>query len=133
MPATDNKRHQSKSVRADPRAAILAGRVTAGMTFHQKAWAVITRIPEGKVATYGDVAAALGSPGAARAVGYAMNQNPYAPKVPCHRVVGGTGQLTGFARGLDKKRAMLEAEGVPLRGEKVDLKACRVRVEELKP
>ena len=91
---------------------IMAGRIVPGMTFDQKVWAMTVRIPAGKVATYGQVARALGSPGAARAVGNALNKNPYAPHVPCHRVVGSNGSLTGFAGGLPKKQRLLQAEGV---------------------
>jgi methylated-DNA-[protein]-cysteine S-methyltransferase len=90
---------------------ILQGRVTPTMTFQQKVWALCARIPRGRVTTYGHIARALGCNGA-RAVGGALNRNPYAPRVPCHRVVGSTGRLTGFAGGLAKKRRMLQAEGV---------------------
>jgi|SRR3954468_2206145 methylated-DNA-[protein]-cysteine S-methyltransferase len=92
---------------------ILAGRIMPGMNFNQKVWALCARIPQGRVVTYADIARALGSRGY-RAVGNALNKNPYAPEVPCHRVVGSSGALTGFAGGLPKKRAMLEAEGVKL-------------------
>src|SRR3712207_8911679 len=94
---------------------IFAGRVVNGMNFNQKVWATCARIPAGRVATYGQIAAALGSPGAARAVGNALNRNPYAPAVPCHRVVGSNGSLTGFAGGLAKKEQLLEGEGVAMR------------------
>ena len=90
------------------------GKVDPGMTFNQKVWALTARIPQGKVVSYGDIARALKCNGA-RAVGNALNKNPYAPAVPCHRVVGSDGALTGFAGGLDKKRKMLLAEGVKLR------------------
>lgn len=96
--------------------AILAGRVLPGMNFQQRIWALCARIPAGKVTTYGGLARAAGSPSGARAVGMAMNRNPYAPAVPCHRVVAGDGRLTGYAGGLAKKRAMLEAEGVRVAG-----------------
>lgn len=95
------------------------------MSFNQRIWALCARIPEGKVATYGDLAAAAGAPAAARAVGNAMNKNPYAPRVPCHRVVGSDGSLTGFAGGLPKKRAMLTEEGVPLVNGRVAIERCR--------
>lgn len=93
---------------------IVAGRIVDGMSFNQKVWAVCARIPRGKVTTYGDIAMALGSPRAGRAVGNALNKNPYAPAVPCHRVVGSNGSLTGFAGGLDKKRKLLSDEGVTI-------------------
>ena len=100
--------------RNDVRDHILAGRIVPGMNFNQKVWALCARVPAGRVVTYADIARALGSKGY-RAVGNALNKNPYAPAVPCHRVVGSSGSLTGFAGGLAKKRAMLEAEGVRLR------------------
>ena len=101
--------------------AIKSGRIVPGMTFNQKVWALTARIPEGKVTTYGAIAKKLGAAGAARAVGNALNRNPYAPAVPCHRVVGSTGALIGFAGGLPKKRAMLAKEGVALKGDRVVL------------
>lgn len=106
---------------------ILAGRVSEAMTFSQKVLALTARIPRGKVATYSGLAAQLGC-GAPRAVGNALNQNPYAPQVPCHRVVGGDGSLTGFALGLPTKRKMLLAEGVKFNGEKVATQSMIARV-----
>lgn len=101
---------------------IKAGRVVPGMTFNQKVWALVARIPTGAVVTYGDVARALGSPAATRAVGNALNRNPYAPAVPCHRVVGHNGALTGFAGGLPKKERLLNEEGVPCAKGRADLR-----------
>jgi methylated-DNA-[protein]-cysteine S-methyltransferase len=92
--------------------------------FNQKVWAVTSKIPAGKVATYADVARKLGSKGY-RAVGNALNRNPFAPVVPCHRVVGSNGHLTGFAGGLSAKKRLLESEGVPVVNGRVDLKAYR--------
>ncbi len=103
---------------------ILAGRIRRGMRFHERVWAVTARIPSGRVATYGDIAHRLGTH-AYRAVGQALHANPYSPEVPCHRVVGRDGQLTGFAGGLKKKVAMLAAEGVELVQNKVDLDQYR--------
>src|SRR5215212_2671061 len=100
---------------------IKSGRIKPGMSFNQKVWALTARIPRGEVTTYGQIAAALGAPGAARAVGNALNKNPYAPAVPCHRVVGSTGALTGFAGGLEKKRKLLAKEGVELKNGRVVL------------
>ena len=95
--------------------AIRRGQIVEGMTFNQKAWALCARVPKGKVTTYAEIARGLGSPLASRAVGNAMNKNPYAPGVPCHRVVGTSGALTGYAGGLPKKAKMLEQEGVEVR------------------
>jgi methylated-DNA-[protein]-cysteine S-methyltransferase len=90
---------------------IFQGRIVQGMSFNEKCWALLRQIPAGKVATYADLAHALGTK-AYRAVGNAMNRNPYAPAVPCHRVVGSDGRLTGYAGGLEKKQRLLESEGV---------------------
>jgi methylated-DNA-[protein]-cysteine S-methyltransferase len=92
---------------------IKLGKVVPGMTFNQKVWALCARVPEGKVTTYAEIARALKTKGF-RAVGNALNKNPYAPAVPCHRVVGSSGSLTGFAGGLAKKKALLTKEGVTL-------------------
>ena len=91
------------------------------MSFNQKVWALCARVPAGKVTTYGEIAKALNSKGY-RAVGNALNKNPYAPTVPCHRVVGSSGALTGFAGGLEKKRALLTKEGVELKNGRVVLR-----------
>jgi O-6-methylguanine DNA methyltransferase len=100
---------------------IRAGRVRPGMTFNQKVWAMTARVPVGRVTTYAQIAQALGSRGY-RAVGNALNKNPYSPAVPCHRVVGSDGGLTGFAGGIDKKRKLLTVEGVKLKANgKADL------------
>jgi methylated-DNA-[protein]-cysteine S-methyltransferase len=103
-------------------AQIKAGKVSPAMSFNQKVWALTARIPRGKVVTYGDIARKLNTT-AYRAVGNALNKNPYAPAVPCHRVVGSDGSLTGFAGGLEKKRKLLIAEGVTIINGKVDPEA----------
>lgn len=81
-----------------------------GTAFQRRVWAALRRIPPGETTTYGALAAAIGSPGAARAVGRANGQNPIAIAVPCHRVIGAGGALTGYAGGLDRKRWLLEHE-----------------------
>ena len=101
---------------------ILEGKIVKGMSFNQKVWAVCARVPKGKVTTYSAIARALDTV-AYRAVGNALNKNPYAPQVPCHRVVGSDGSLTGFAGGLEKKKRLLQAEGVAFVNGKVDLEA----------
>src|SRR5215813_2986652 len=98
---------------------IKAGRICDGMSFNQKVWALTARIPKGKVTTYAAIARELGTKGY-RAVGNALNRNPYAPEVPCHRVVGSDRRLTGFAGGLAKKRELLTQEGVQVTGQRVD-------------
>jgi methylated-DNA-[protein]-cysteine S-methyltransferase len=74
---------------------------------------VCSRIPKGKVSTYKEIGKFLGMKGY-RAVGLALNKNPFSPTVPCHRVVGSDGSLVGFAGGLDRKTAMLREEGISI-------------------
>jgi methylated-DNA-[protein]-cysteine S-methyltransferase len=105
----------------DRKAGIVAGEMDGTLSFNERVWALCARVPRGRVTTYGRIAAALGKPGASRAVGQALHRNPYAPDVPCHRVVGSDGRLTGFAGGVAKKRRLLESEGVRFRGERVDV------------
>ena len=82
-----------------------------GTEFRERVWEVLRTIPAGETRTYGEVAAALGSPSASRAVGAACGANVVALFVPCHRVVGASGTLTGFAWGVDTKKALLGREG----------------------
>jgi methylated-DNA-[protein]-cysteine S-methyltransferase len=70
------------------------------------------RIPHGATATYGELAAQIGRPGAARAVGQALGRNPLPVVIPCHRVIGADGRLVGFGSGLGMKRRLLELEGI---------------------
>jgi methylated-DNA-[protein]-cysteine S-methyltransferase len=101
---------------------IKSGVLEKEMSFNQKVWAITARIPRGRVISYGDIARILGTR-AYRAVGNALNKNPYAPAVPCHRVVGADGKLTGFASGLAKKERMLKSEGIAISRGKV-LRSC---------
>lgn len=87
-----------------------------GTDFQRRVWEALCRIPWGETRTYGDIAAAVGRPRAARAVGMACNRNPIALVVPCHRVVGRDGSLTGYGGGLEKKRFLLALEGIRLPG-----------------
>jgi methylated-DNA-[protein]-cysteine S-methyltransferase len=81
-----------------------------GTPFQQEVWRALLDIPFGEVRTYGELAAGLGRPGAARAVGAANGQNPVAILVPCHRVVAAGGRLGGYSGGLEVKRALLAHE-----------------------
>ena len=92
-------------------------------SFRHRVYDVVSSIPKGKVATYGQVAKLAGAPGAARAVGMCMHTNRDTKKVPCHRVVGSTGKLTGYAYGdgLTTKKKLLAKEGVAFKGDAVDL------------
>ncbi len=83
----------------------------AGTDFQRRVWAELRRIPWGQTCTYGELALRLGNPGASRAVGLANGRNPIGIIIPCHRVVGSSGRLTGYAGGLGIKRALLELEG----------------------
>jgi methylated-DNA-[protein]-cysteine S-methyltransferase len=83
----------------------------SGTMFQQQVWTALRRIPFGKTRSYGELAADLGNPEASRAVGRANATNPICLIVPCHRVIGADGALTGFAFGEDVKRRLLEHEG----------------------
>ncbi len=87
--------------------------------FQSRVWEMVRCIPRGEVRSYGWVAAQVGSPQSARAVGRALATNPLPIVVPCHRVVGRSGELIGFAAGLDMKRRLLELEAVHLVAERV--------------
>lgn len=86
----------------------------AATPFTKAVYEVVAAIPAGAVRTYGDVAGQLNRPGAARAVGRAMATNPFPIVIPCHRVVGSNGSLTGFAGGVEMKAEMLRMEGALL-------------------
>lgn len=81
-----------------------------GTEFQKKAWHALCEIPYGETRTYKEIATAIGNPKACRAVGMANHDNPLWIVVPCHRVVGANGKLTGYAGGLDMKAALLELE-----------------------
>ncbi|KXS38453.1 MAG: Methylated-DNA--[protein]-cysteine S-methyltransferase [Halomonadaceae bacterium T82-2] len=83
----------------------------SGSDFQQRVWQALAAIPYGERVTYGELADRLGlAPGAARAVGTAVGRNPLTIVVPCHRVVGSKGALTGYAGGLERKRILLDLE-----------------------
>jgi methylated-DNA-[protein]-cysteine S-methyltransferase len=82
----------------------------AGTPFQRAVWEALRDIPYGETAGYGELANRLGRPGAARAVGLANGRNPIAIVVPCHRVIGAAGALTGYGGGLERKRYLLELE-----------------------
>jgi methylated-DNA-[protein]-cysteine S-methyltransferase len=83
----------------------------AGTEFQQQVWQALGRIPFGRTVTYGHIASRIGRPKAVRAVGLANGQNPLPIIVPCHRVIGSNGALTGFGGGLPTKKWLLEFEG----------------------
>jgi methylated-DNA-[protein]-cysteine S-methyltransferase len=81
-----------------------------GTEFQRRVWEALETIPYGETRSYREIAQQIGSPGASRAVGLANGHNPIAVIVPCHRVIGANGSLTGFGGGLDRKRALLALE-----------------------
>lgn len=89
--------------------------------FAEKIYAKLREVPKGKVTTYKALAKSINSK-AFRAVGSALNKNPYAPKTPCHRVVNSDGRVGGFASGTKNKIAMLKKEGVEIQNGKIDVK-----------
>jgi methylated-DNA-[protein]-cysteine S-methyltransferase len=107
----------------DALAAYFDGELTAidripveaiGSEFQQRVWAELRKIPVGTTTSYGALAQKLGKPGASRAVGLANGSNPVGVVVPCHRVIGADGTLTGYGGGLPRKRWLLEHEGALL-------------------
>lgn len=84
---------------------------TAGTEFQRTVWKMLRAIPCGQIMTYGQMAAQLGNPGASRAVGLANGSNPISVVVPCHRVIGSNGTLTGYAGGVERKKWLLMHEG----------------------
>ena len=92
-------------------------------TFKEKVYKITRKIPKGKVATYGQIAALAGNKKAARAVGVLMRVNPDAPHTPCHRVVSVDGSLTGYSAkgGIKRKKQMLTHEGIVFKNNKVNL------------
>jgi methylated-DNA-[protein]-cysteine S-methyltransferase len=90
-----------------------------GTEFQQRVWRELTKIPFGETRSYGQLAKRLNNPNGSRAVGLANGRNPIAVIVPCHRVIGADGSLTGFGGGLDRKEWLLTHEGQPVNREMV--------------
>jgi|SRR3989344_7642178 len=89
--------------------------------FQDKVYELCSKVPKGKVTTYKAIAEAMGTK-AYRAVGRALNKNPYAPKVPCHRVISSDGSLGGFATGIKNKVKLLKKEGIKMENNKISKK-----------
>lgn len=87
--------------------------LSAGTSFQQSVWQALLHIPPGQTRSYGELARLLNKPQAVRAVGAAVGRNPVSIIVPCHRILGAGGQLTGYAGGLWRKQALLQREGHP--------------------
>jgi len=96
------------------------------LTFAEQVYKATAQIPRGRVATYAWIARKIKNPRSVRAVGNALNKNPYAPQVPCHRVVRSDGMLGGFASGTRTKKRMLEREGLIIANDRVE-KKCILR------
>lgn len=101
---------QLKEYFAGDRLAFDLALTPSGTAFQQRVWSALREIPYGRTTTYGELATGLGQPTASRAVGLANGRNPIAVIVPCHRVIGANGSLTGFGGGLPRKRWLLEHE-----------------------
>ncbi|MGF1468357.1 MAG: methylated-DNA--[protein]-cysteine S-methyltransferase [Sandaracinaceae bacterium] len=90
-----------------------------GTAFQERAWTALRRVPRGRVATYGALARAVGSPRATRAIGAAMSANPLPIVVPCHRIIAARHHLGGYSSGLRRKRWLLRVEGIAVVGDHV--------------
>tara|TARA_B100001971_G_C17983077_1_gene428423 strand:- start:399 stop:710 length:312 start_codon:yes stop_codon:yes gene_type:complete len=90
-------------------------------TFNERCYELLRKVPKGKITTYKEIAKSLGTKGY-RAVGNAMNKNPYAPKIPCYRVIKSNGEIGGFASGIKNKINLLKKEGIKIENGKIDLK-----------
>jgi methylated-DNA-[protein]-cysteine S-methyltransferase len=108
--AIENVRAQVLEYCSGKRTAFEIERAARGTEFQHAVWDALMQIPYGETRSYGEVAAAIGRPGASRAVGAANGQNPIALIVPCHRVIGANGTLTGYGGGLPLKQALLAHE-----------------------
>ena len=90
--------------------------ILKGTNFQLKVWKYLKKIPKGQIRTYSDVAKAINKPNSVRAVANAIGKNPYAPKIPCHRVIRSDGSLGGYSGkgGVNTKRKLLKSEGILL-------------------
>jgi methylated-DNA-[protein]-cysteine S-methyltransferase len=119
--AADPGRHASRlrAYFAGEMDAFRDARLSLGGTpFQRTVWAALRRIPPATTMTYGELARSIGRPAAARAVGRASGSNPITIVVPCHRLIGASGDLTGYAQGIERKRFLLAHEAA------ADLRAC---------
>lgn len=105
-------RRQLQEYFAGERKAFALPLAPAGTAFQKKVWAALREIPWGETRSYGDIARAIGKPTASRAVGMANGRNPLPVFIPCHRVIGTNGSITGYSGGLEKKRFLLRLEGI---------------------
>lgn len=113
-PVLDEAERQLREYLAGTRVDFALPLAPDGTAFQQAVWQQLTAIPRGRTTTYGQIARALGRPRAAQAVGAAVGSNPLSIVVPCHRVMGSSGALTGYAGGIETKQALLALEGALL-------------------
>ena len=106
--------HQLQEYFAGKRTVFTVPYTCNGTSFQQAVWAQIAKIPYGQTVTYKDIAQAIGKPRAFQATGRAVGANPLAIIIPCHRVIGSKGELTGYAFGLEMKKSLLNLEFQPL-------------------
>lgn len=125
LPVLGRAAAQLRSYFAGERSGFDLPLAPTGTEFQRAVWQRLCAIPPGETATYGAVAGAVGRPRAARATGAAIGRNPLAVVVPCHRVIGADGSLTGFASGLDRKRWLLTHEGAGAAAANGDRPAAR--------
>ena len=111
-PVLEETKRQLAEYFSGKRKAFTVPLIYRGTPFQEKVWGELLKIPYGETRTYGEIAAAIGKPKASRAVGMACHRNPIGILIPCHRVIGTGGKLTGFGGGLDKKQALLEREKI---------------------
>lgn len=110
-PVLDEAEKQLQEYFAGTRRSFDLPLAPAGTPFQRAVWDALRAIPYGETRTYAQIAEAIGNPNACRAVGMANNRNPIAILIPCHRVIGANGSLTGYAGGLDVKERLLALEG----------------------
>ncbi|HQO11075.1 MAG TPA: MGMT family protein [bacterium] len=96
--------------------------------FAEQVYQITKKIKVGQVATYRQIAQAIGKPLAARAVGQVLHNNPFVPQVPCHRVIKSDGRLGGFARGSKKKLSLLRQEGIIIKNNSLDLNKYQAKL-----
>lgn len=109
-PASEAAAAQLREYLAGERTAFDLTLAAVGTPFQHRVWDALCQIPYGRTESYGQLAVRIGQPTASRAVGLANGRNPIAIVVPCHRVIGGSGTLTGYAGGLERKRWLLDHE-----------------------
>jgi methylated-DNA-[protein]-cysteine S-methyltransferase len=118
VPLPDSPRHPVLALAAQQLQAFFQGTLATfrvplqpeGTAFQQQVWQALKSVPAGSLSQYGLIAKAIGAPAASRAVGAAVGRNPISVIIPCHRIVGAAGSMTGYAGGLEKKRALLQFE-----------------------